>query len=224
MWTMRTARDSDSARGLTILEALIVLGVIALIAAIAFPLLLGAKRRAQIATCTGNLSQIGKALAMYAAEHDETLPPYWLHSVDIEYGATQNRYKILAKPKEWRECLAEYGVASEQFWCPLDSHRGTECEAVHNWPGDRRNQYTSYDTVALASEQFVDPDAQTWVVRLSALQQPSDMVYLFDHYWENIEPAPIGEEQRVTMWSAHGDGTNILYYDWHIEHHRIGEW
>lgn len=221
---MRTARDSDSARGLTLLEALIVLGVIALIVAIALPVLVGAKRKAQITTCTGNLSQIGKALAMYAAEHDETLPPYWLHSVDIEYGATQNRYKIIARPKEWQRCVAGYGVASEQFWCPLDSHRGTEFLAAGESPGDRRNVYTSYDTVKIASEQFVDPDAQTWVIRLSALQQPSDMVYLFDHYWEDLEPTPIGEEQPVTMRSAHGDGTNMLYFDWHIEHHRIGEW
>lgn len=218
--------------GISFLEVLIALGVIALIAAVLFPVLRGAQKKAKVTTCLSNLGQIGHALAMYAAEHDETLPPYWLHSLSLQYSRTKNRYKIIARPKEWRESVLAYAGNGEILWCPLDMNRGTRFRGIHDLPidpglpGDDRHLYTSYDTVAMLGEEFVDARARTFVPRLSKIAEPSRKPYVHDVlFWdEDAPPGRVGEWQDVTILSSHGDSGGILYFDSHVEHHRIGEW
>ncbi len=61
-------------RGFTIVELLVVSGVIALILAIAFPALMGARTSAGIATCANNLRQLGVAATAYLSTYKDHLP------------------------------------------------------------------------------------------------------------------------------------------------------
>lgn len=61
-------------RGFTLIEILVVIGIISLLKAILLPVLSSARKRSQSAVCLSNLSQIGKAISMYAADYDERLP------------------------------------------------------------------------------------------------------------------------------------------------------
>jgi len=61
--------STERLRGLTLIELLVVIAVIALLAAILFPVMAGAKVRAKVARVQVELKQIGDALEMYREDY-----------------------------------------------------------------------------------------------------------------------------------------------------------
>jgi prepilin-type N-terminal cleavage/methylation domain-containing protein/prepilin-type processing-associated H-X9-DG protein len=64
----------DARRGFTLLELLIVVGIIAILLGILIPALARAKDLSKQSTCGGNLSAIAKAMALYAASAADAYP------------------------------------------------------------------------------------------------------------------------------------------------------
>src|SRR4051794_17542851 len=58
----------------TLIELLVVVAVIAILAALLFPVFTQARDKARQAVCLSNLRQIGSGLAMYIQDYDERLP------------------------------------------------------------------------------------------------------------------------------------------------------
>jgi prepilin-type N-terminal cleavage/methylation domain-containing protein len=61
--------------GFTLIELLVVISIIAILAAILFPVFAQARERARLTTCASNLRQLGLANRMYAQDYDEQLFP-----------------------------------------------------------------------------------------------------------------------------------------------------
>src|SRR5262249_39405378 len=53
--------------------------IIAILAAILFPVFAQAREKARSATCTSNVRQLGTAMMMYAQDYDEAYPPAFLY-------------------------------------------------------------------------------------------------------------------------------------------------
>lgn len=64
-----------SRRGFTLVEMLVVIGIILVLAAILFPVLTAATRAARKAACMSNLRQLYMAQKMYSDDYDRTLVP-----------------------------------------------------------------------------------------------------------------------------------------------------
>jgi prepilin-type N-terminal cleavage/methylation domain-containing protein/prepilin-type processing-associated H-X9-DG protein len=60
--------------GFTLIELLVVISIIAVLAAILFPVFARAREKARQSTCTSNQRQIAASIQMYAQDHEESLP------------------------------------------------------------------------------------------------------------------------------------------------------
>lgn len=69
-------RQPEHSRGFSVLELLVVIGILTVIAAILFPVFSSARRKAHQSACTSNLRQLSAALKMYLQDNDGVFPPF----------------------------------------------------------------------------------------------------------------------------------------------------
>jgi len=75
---------SHQKRAFTLVELLVVIGIIALLVSILLPSLNAARKEAKLVKCLANLHSIGEAIAMYTGQSKGTLPyGYWNGAVPV---------------------------------------------------------------------------------------------------------------------------------------------
>lgn len=97
-------------RGFTLIEMLVVIGIIAILIALLMPAIGKARQRAYAAGCASNLRQISGALNLYLADHEGVYPP---HRADDITGGPDG------VTKRWWYVLGGYMEDSwEVYRCP----------------------------------------------------------------------------------------------------------
>lgn len=99
--------------GFTLIELLVVIAVIALLAALLFPVFAQARGKARQTVCLSNLRQIGLAVEQYAADNDDKLMPGVLLSAPDADGSP--RYA------GWAGLCNAYAHAPGIFRCPASA-------------------------------------------------------------------------------------------------------
>lgn len=108
----RTAGDHRAA-AFTLLELLMVIGIIAVLATMMFPATQNTMEYARNARCLANLRQIGLAAILSTQDRDNTFPYIEANPKDPVYDADKNAKGLL-------ETLAPYGLTEATLKCPED--------------------------------------------------------------------------------------------------------
>jgi prepilin-type N-terminal cleavage/methylation domain-containing protein/prepilin-type processing-associated H-X9-DG protein len=192
-------------RGFTLVEVLVVVAIITTGLLVAFPVARTLMKRSHAVTCAANLRQIGLATMLYAGDNHMTLP---VTSHQRRQGG-----------KSWTLTLQPYAGGTITFKCAQD-------------PALRR-PYTYLINDFLTPNPAGAPDLD--FSRLAKLDRPGETVmfaeaspsYLntdhfhFSAYRGGSVPPEMFMRQVATR--AHGDSSNYLFADGHVETLRQSE-
>lgn len=102
-------------RAFTLVELLVVVAVLAVLAAILFPVLAQAREKGRQAACLANERQIGMALLLYAGDYDETLPGNDGENAGL---GLPLGWMAPGAPRNWAAALQPYLRSLAVFRCP----------------------------------------------------------------------------------------------------------
>jgi prepilin-type N-terminal cleavage/methylation domain-containing protein/prepilin-type processing-associated H-X9-DG protein len=140
--------------GFTLIELLVVVAIIAILAAILFPVFAQAREKARQATCASNLKQIGLAFTAYAQDYDET-NPYAMSKIGNAAGNPARSWDQLVLPYVGGKLTS---VAGDPiiFSCPSDTlDRGLDVNNKSYVP--RSYSMVRVGTIGVAKAEEPDP-------------------------------------------------------------------
>lgn len=117
--------------GFSLLETLAVVAIIAVLAAMLFPVMAAAKSSAKSTTCLSNLRQVNTSTLLYTSESDDRLP--WgvskiIQQTSFPYETNLTESEIARIPAV-SDVLTMYGSTRESWRCPADVMRAVYAPA-----------------------------------------------------------------------------------------------
>lgn len=109
-------------RAFTLVELLVVIGIIALLISILLPALNTARQQAMAVKCASNLRSVGQGLMIYAAENRGYFPASYLYRGQVIAGTQQTPDSPVNGYVHWSSfiygTIKRPGVSSDAFLCP----------------------------------------------------------------------------------------------------------
>lgn len=208
-------RTSSSRSGFTLIELLVVIALIAILAAILFPVFGRARENARKSACLSNLKQVGLGFMQYSQDYDENVVPgrvgplstavyfSWSGIIQPYVKSTQvlvypsysgNTASATAVPKSYSYNFAAAGAPNRSL-------------ATYELPAQTVFLVDSIGSSTLGSNQsllfFVDTTTQKEIGRIATANMP----------YSSSACAP----EAINNSALHLEGSNYMFADGHVK-------
>lgn len=180
--------------GFTLTELLVSIAILAVLAALLFPVFRTAVDAAKRTACLSNYRQIGAAITIYTSDYDDSVPPVNYKSVEV---ATPEN------DRSWVQTLLPYVGSFQVFICPSDSGRqNVPAFTDGSAGGDPAVKYYSASLRSnlgynyLYFSPLLELDEGEWKafpIKLGRVANPSGTLMFIDSVWDRTdEGVPYG--------------------------------
>jgi prepilin-type N-terminal cleavage/methylation domain-containing protein/prepilin-type processing-associated H-X9-DG protein len=230
------------AKGFTLVELLVVIGIIAVLMSILLPALNRAREAAKAVTCASNLKQIGMAFAMYVNDNNGYTPNFISNpspdaqvpasgSTEMHWSGALRRY--LASIPRYGGVTGMEEQKATVYFCPsAKSNRqrfvGWTAAPVSYMPNSYVMNHNYWDSVqkfihrkhaAIRFKSRQMAVAETWLGTSPAWDlvegwEPNSSIWVGEYRLKGLS---VGSRGCVLPWHSGGRTSNILMADWHVE-------
>jgi prepilin-type N-terminal cleavage/methylation domain-containing protein/prepilin-type processing-associated H-X9-DG protein len=220
------------ARAFTLIELLVVVAVIALLAALLFPVFAQARERARMSACVSNMRQIGVAFILYVQDYDETFPHVRFH----ELTGLGDEDRVGKRVNCWRNAIRPYLKSLDLFACPSNPFSRPSPGTAGTYPptaGVNAEGWELEPEQRMPISYSMNGCTSTWLpadlkelrgsppVRMAQLVRPAQTLLIGETQWpaSDLHPAWLWDAKLCTGIFAHSAGKvgNFVFYDGHAK-------
>jgi prepilin-type processing-associated H-X9-DG protein/prepilin-type N-terminal cleavage/methylation domain-containing protein len=213
--------------GFTLVELLVVIGIIAVLIGVLLPALNKARQQSQAVACLSNMRQLGTGLVMFTQEHKGYLPKGWFNArpaitgltgagdaLPGDYGTSDNwgfRYPMWG----WDYVMLQYvGKSKNVFACPTDTepqYRGLFDNPQYGF--DQTLLIDKFDADDIPGSYRINlsdlTNKQYDAMKITQIKRPSMAILFLEGAGKNIaiHPNPQdGPYHHVATWESDDEG------------------
>ncbi len=186
----------------TLIELLVVISIVALLAAILFPVFGRARENARRSSCQSNLKQIGLGLTQYLQDYDEKMP----YSAFGPGAAASSTASDPVSYYKWMDAIYAYTKSEAVFNCPSDAFS----PKYHYRSGTEYGSYGQNGAYRKIGDGMTPPrSANGLLVSLASIGQASQTVWATDSNNTNeVSPFPNGGSSGGSFGLTWNDETD----------------
>jgi prepilin-type processing-associated H-X9-DG protein len=225
-----------------------VIAIIAILAAILFPVFAKVREKARASACISNEKQIGLALLQYEQDSSESLPYAFFGAGGGESSVASGRYK-------WMDAIYPYVKNEKVFTCPDQNfpsmagyvyeyhyYANKASDTTHRYYGSYGiNAMYRYDDITANRQPPVSIYGRSYPTLTSQIISPSDTVWIGDSDntgggssyqigWSTLAGQPaqiittsVTPHKIDALVARHTDMTNIVFCDGHAKAMTFGD-
>lgn len=208
-------------KGLSLVELLTVIGILAILGVILFAVMGGVRATAMNSQCVANLRSLHGAATLWGQENQLRLPDvrFWQEARDPN--STAYSYQLAPYLG-----LLDMSLGNAENW--VNQNSPFKCNASYEIKpsGSRWGRTYAINSLATSTNEGSPRNIVNYPQGLHDIHEPSKMAFFMDGatpptttigtYWSNAQPSQLGAHSAPFQF-PHNNSMNVIFIDGHVE-------